>query len=86
MAKSRKGALFMNTEKPWYFTLFERDWYDLLAPGGARSRVDLELFAQRTEKETEFITHSSSKMAHQYSTSAVGGVVTQSASRNAAIL
>ena len=45
----------MNAEKPWYLTLFEHDWYDLLAPGGRRG-VDPELFAERTAKEIEFVT------------------------------
>ena len=45
----------MNSEQPWYVTLFERDWYDVLAPGGPRS-VDPERFAQRTDSEAEFIT------------------------------
>jgi SAM-dependent methyltransferase len=45
----------VNTEKPWYVTLFERDWYDVLAPGGGRSRVEPERYAQRTEQEAEFV-------------------------------
>ena len=45
----------MNTEGPWYFTLFERAWYDELAPGGARSPVALEQFARNTDREVEFI-------------------------------
>ena len=45
----------MNTTKPWFVTLFERDWYELLAPGGSRSSVDPEAFAERTEQEADFI-------------------------------
>ena len=45
----------MSEAQPWYRTLFERDWYDLLAPGGARSPVDPVLFAQRTEAEAKFV-------------------------------
>jgi len=47
----------MSTEKPWYFTLFERDWYDALAPGGARSPVALEQFALNTDREVEFVVN-----------------------------
>jgi ubiquinone/menaquinone biosynthesis C-methylase UbiE len=47
----------VNPEKPWYFTLFERDWYDALAPGGARSPVALEQFALNTDREAEFVAN-----------------------------
>ena len=40
---------------PWYVTVFERDWYDVLAPGGARSSNAPEASAQRTEQEVEFV-------------------------------
>ena len=40
--------------RPWYVTLFERDWYDSLAPGGARSPVDPERYAAQTDRETAF--------------------------------
>ena len=46
----------MSTNRPWYVTLFERDWYDLLAPGGKRSQVDQDAFAEQTEQEVEFIS------------------------------
>ena len=41
--------------RPWYVTLFERDWYDLLAPGGARSPVDPEQYAAQTDREAAFV-------------------------------
>ncbi len=47
----------MTGAKPWYETLFERDWYDQLAPGGARSQEDPEAFEERTRREATFITN-----------------------------
>jgi ubiquinone/menaquinone biosynthesis C-methylase UbiE len=40
-------------EDPWYLTLFERDWYDVLAPGGASARS--EAFDEATSAEVDFI-------------------------------
>ncbi len=45
----------MSSDKPWYLTLFERDWYDELAPGGKSSAIDHDEYAERTEKEASFI-------------------------------
>lgn len=45
----------MDTDRPWYVTLFERDWYDLLAPGGTRSLLDPGGDPERTEREVDFI-------------------------------
>lgn len=45
----------MNSEEPWYLKVYKRDWYDVLAPGGKRSAVDSDTFAQQTEAETAFI-------------------------------
>lgn len=44
----------VTADQPWYRTLFERDWYDLLAqgrPGG----VDPSQFSERTAREIEFV-------------------------------
>lgn len=45
----------MDNQKPWYVTLFEKDWYDILAPGGSREARDLSTFNERTDRETEFV-------------------------------
>jgi ubiquinone/menaquinone biosynthesis C-methylase UbiE len=39
---------------PWYVTLFERDWFDLLAPGGARA-ADPASHQEATAREVAFI-------------------------------
>lgn len=41
-------------DAPWYVTLFERDWFDLLAPGGART-ADPASYAEQTGREADFI-------------------------------
>jgi len=46
----------VSTHRPWYVTLFERDWHDLLAPGGSRSAVDPASYAEQTAGEVEFVT------------------------------
>ena len=45
----------MSTGKPWYVTVFERDWHDRLAPGGSRSAVDPATYAEQTEREVGFV-------------------------------
>ena len=47
----------MSDDKPWYVTLFEKDWYDILAPGGSREAADLSDFDERTDRETQFVVN-----------------------------
>ncbi|MXY36094.1 MAG: methyltransferase domain-containing protein [Dehalococcoidia bacterium] len=41
--------------RPWYETLFERDWYDYFAKGGPGSPDTDGSYARRTDSEVEFI-------------------------------
>ena len=41
--------------RPWYETLFERDWYDLFAKGGPSYPDDDGEYARQTEAEVDFI-------------------------------
>jgi SAM-dependent methyltransferase len=45
----------MAPELPWYVTLYERDYHDLLAPGGLRSPVDSEAYDRQTDEEAAFV-------------------------------
>jgi SAM-dependent methyltransferase len=45
----------MTSGRPWYVDLFERDYYDLLAPGGPGSQVDPDSYQRQTASEVEFI-------------------------------
>lgn len=42
-------------ERPWYETLFERDWYDLFAKGGPSYPDGDGAYARRDDAETAFI-------------------------------
>jgi ubiquinone/menaquinone biosynthesis C-methylase UbiE len=47
----------MSDETPWYEMLFERDWYDILAPGGPdSSQEELAAYNDQTEAEVDFIS------------------------------
>ena len=41
--------------RPWYETLFERDWYDYFAKGGPGSPDEDGSYARRTDGEVDFI-------------------------------
>lgn len=41
--------------RPWYETLFERDWYDYFAKGGPGSPDEDGSYARRTDAEVDFI-------------------------------
>lgn len=45
----------MPSRKPWYKTLFERDYYDCFLLGGARTDVPAEEWERRTDQQTEFV-------------------------------
>ena len=42
-------------ERPWYETLFERDWYDLFAKGGPSYPDEDGAYARRDDAEAAFI-------------------------------
>lgn len=44
--------------RPWYETLFERDWYDYFARGGPGSPDEDGSYARRTDAEVAFIEQS----------------------------